>query len=144
MTPLLIYLPLALGGTHDCKSILSLELRLRPRYGKISSWEGACQEIWAQNPGSATEGCKLIEWKQWVSQLSFESDLLSDTMYHQSQGILGKNDYPHSLCSDSPDSWKMLDYRVAGAEPGKDKVIIESYVRDIFSMSLTFYFFREC
>lgn len=35
---------------------------------------------------------------------------------------------------------KTLDYKVAGAEPGKDKVIIESHLRDIFSMSSTFYF----
>lgn len=27
---------------------------------------------------------------------------------------------------------KPLDYKVAGAEPAKDEVIIESYLRDIF------------
>jgi hypothetical protein len=35
---------------------------------------------------------------------------------------------------------KTLDYKVAGAEPGRDKVKIESYLRDIFSMGSTFYF----
>lgn len=57
---------------------------------------------------------------------------MSDTLYHQSQGILGENDYPHSLCTESLDTLKLLDYRVAHAEPAKDKVIIENYLCDIF------------
>lgn len=57
---------------------------------------------------------------------------MSDTLYHQSQGILGENDYPHSLCTETLDTSKLLDYKVARAEPAKDKVIIESYLRDIF------------
>lgn len=40
----------------------------------------------------------------------------------------------------SLDTSKTLDYKVAGAEPGKDKVIIESYLYDPFSMSSAFYF----
>lgn len=39
---------------------------------------------------------------------------MSDTLYHQSQGILGENDYPHSLCTS-----QLLDYKVAQAEPAK-------------------------
>lgn len=65
---------------------------------------------------------------------------MSDTLYHQSQGILGENDYSHSLHGEILDTSKPLDYKVAGAEPAKDKVIIESYLRDIFKMSSTFYF----
>lgn len=57
---------------------------------------------------------------------------MSDTLYPQSQGILGENDYPHSLCTQTLDTWKLLDYEVSRAEPARDKVIIESYLRDIF------------
>lgn len=57
---------------------------------------------------------------------------MSDTQYHQSQGILGENDYPHSLCAQTLDTWKLLDYKVAWAEPARDKVIIESCLRGIF------------
>lgn len=57
---------------------------------------------------------------------------MPDTLYHQSQGILGENDYPHSLCKETLDTSKPLDYKVAQAEPAKDKVIIESYIRDMF------------
>lgn len=57
---------------------------------------------------------------------------MSDTLYPQSQGILGENDYPHSLCTRTLDTWKLLDYEVSRAEPARDKVIIESYLRDIF------------
>lgn len=57
---------------------------------------------------------------------------MSDTLYHQSQGILGENDYSHSLYAKIFDISKLLGYKVAEAEPAKDRVIIESYLRDIF------------
>lgn len=64
---------------------------------------------------------------------------MSDTLYHQSQGILGENDYSHSLYVEILDTSKPLDYKVARAEPARDKVLIESYLRDIFKMSSAFY-----
>lgn len=65
---------------------------------------------------------------------------MSDTLYHQSQGVLEENDYSHSLYAKILDTSKPLDYKVAGVEPAKDKVIIENHLRDIFKMSLTFCF----
>lgn len=65
---------------------------------------------------------------------------MSDTLYHRSQSILRENDYSHSLHTKILDVSKPPDFKVAGAEPAKDKVIIESYLCDIFKMSSPFYF----